>query len=296
MSWQSAVLSAALRRWVKPLSRREFDIARFRALYDKPYFPPPLPRGWRFRESSAPTGEWIERRDGDTGPVILYLHGGAYIYCTPRTLRPITVTLARQAGARLFAPKYRRAPEDPYPAALEDALAAYRHLLDLGIAPGRLVVAGDSAGGGLALALLLALKEAGEPLPAGAVLFCPWTDLAATGESLVANDARDPVIHGDAPARGARYYLNGASPTDPLASPLYGDLAGLPPLFIQVSDAEVLFDDSARVAAKAQAAGVAVDFRAWSGLPHVWHYFVIFLPEARAALREAAAFIRARSA
>jgi acetyl esterase/lipase len=189
-------------------------------------------------------------------------------------------------------PAYRLAPEHPFPAAVEDAVAAYRRLVALGTPPGRVVLGGDSAGAGLALATLLSLRDAGDALPAGAVLFSPWTDLAATGATLASNDRSDVTFHGAAVARGARLYLGDTPATHPLASPLYADLHGLPPLFIQASDSEVLLDDSTRFAAKATAAGVAVSFTQRHGLPHAWQLFAPVLPEARAAIAEAATFIR----
>ena len=272
------------------------NVAEARRLAARLATDPRLPPGWRIRAVTAPlAGEWIERvADAAAQPTrtLLYLHGGGYYFCSPATHRVITLGLALAAEARVFVPDYRLAPEHRFPAAVEDALAAYRGLLAAGVPAQRIVVAGDSAGGGLALALLLALRRAGDALPAAAVLFSPWTDLAATGESLVRNDRSDPMFHGRHVGEGALIYLGDTPATEPLASPLYGDLAGLPPLFIQASDSEVLLDDSTRLVEKARQAGVAVEFRAWHGLPHAWQFFANVLPEGRAALREAAAFIR----
>lgn len=293
MSWQNLVLKAMLRLRVKRGSDRPPDVAMARELARKTAMRVRLPQGWRIRPTSSPIkGEWVEREagGGDTR-VLLYLHGGGYYFCSPETHRSVTVSLASSADARVFAPDYRLAPEHRFPAAVEDAVAAYRHLIAM-VPASRIVIAGDSAGGGLALATLLSLRDAGDDPPAGAVLFSPWTDLAATGASIVGNDRSDVLFHGRRIAEAARIYLAGASPTDPLASPLYGDLTGLPPLFIQASDSEVLLDDSTRLVEKATAAGVAVAFRAWHNLPHVWQFFAPFLPEARAALADAAAFIR----
>ena len=236
--------------------------------------------------------EWIVPPEAATDRAILYLHGGGYFFCSPATHRPITLGMAAGADARVLAPRYRLAPEHRFPAAVEDATAAYRGLLATGTPAERIVIGGDSAGGGLALATLLSLREAGVALPAGAVLFSPWTDLAATGESLVTNDKSDVMFYGRGLGRGARLYLGDTPADHPLASPLYADLRGLPPLFIQASDSEVLLDDSVRLAAKAEAAGTTVRFKAWRRLPHVWQIFSPFLPEARAALAETAGFIR----
>lgn len=296
MSWQNFVLTLMLRWRVKRRSGGPPDVAEARRHVAKMATSPRVPAGWRLREATAPmAGDWIEPAAGaaaETARTLLYLHGGGYYFCSPATHRVITLGLATRAGARTFVPAYRLAPEHRFPAAVEDAVGAYRGLLAAGTPARRIVVAGDSAGGGLALALLLSLRQAGDPLPAGAVLFSPWTDLAATGASITRNDRSDPMFHGNRIAEGARIYLGDARPTEPLASPLYADLAGLPPLFIQASDSEVMLDDSTRLADKAAKAGVPVEFRAWHKLPHVWPFFASFLPEGRAALDEAAAFIR----
>ncbi|HUH85163.1 MAG TPA: alpha/beta hydrolase [Stellaceae bacterium] len=295
MSLQNFMLTLTLRRRVKRFADRPVNVPAARALAQKTAMKMPLPPSWRIRPATTPfQGEWIERQTGGDreNRTILYFHGGGYFFCSPETHRAITVNLATRAEARVFAPDYRLAPEHRFPAAVEDALASYRGIVAAGTPEERVVVGGDSAGGGLALALLLALREAKESLPAGAVLFSPWTDLAATGDSLRRNDRSDAMFRGHRIAGNARLYLGDTPPTHPLASPLYADLKGLPPLFIQASDSEVLLDDSIRLAEKATKAGVAVDFRAWHRLPHVWHYFAPMLPEGRAALAEAAAFIR----
>lgn len=297
MSWQNLVLSFFLRRRLKPALARDLDVAEVRDLASQPMWRPRAPRGWRIRDTADPlAGEWIERDSGVSdraaGRTLLYLHGGGYFFCSPETHRPITLRLAAEADARTFVPDYRLAPEHRFPAAVEDAVAAYRGIVAAGTPARRMVIAGDSAGGGLALATLLSLRDAGDPLPAGAVLFAPWTDLACTGASLAANEESDVLFHGDGIARAAPLYLGDTPATNPLASPLYADLGGLPPLLIQASDSEVLLDDSTRLAAKAAQAGVQVSFKTWPGLPHVWQLFAPFLPEARAALAEAAAFIR----
>lgn len=261
--------------------------------------PVELPSDWRIVPArSGLTGEWIEPADldmlDDPPPVVLYLHGGGYFFCSPRTHRPITIGLATHARSRVHVPDYRLAPEHPFPAAIEDALASYRTLLAHGVSPAQIVVAGDSAGGGLALALLVALRDAGDPLPAGAILYSPWTDLAATGQSLIDNDESDVMFRGAWMAYGATIYLgDSGTPVDhPLVSPLYADFTGLPPLHCYVSTSEVLRDDTLRMAERARAAGVSVSVEMGRRLPHVWPIFYPFLPEARIALKRSGEQIR----
>ena len=239
-------------------------------------------------------GEWVES-SSSADVVLLYLHGGGYFGCSAETHRPITVWFALH-GFRVFAPNYRLAPENPFPAAVDDAVAAYRGLLAGGHSPQRLVVAGDSAGGGLVLSLMLALRSADTPLPAAAALFSPWTDLAATGESIRTNVRHCAMFNGADIGPSARYYLGNADPRNPLASPLYADLTGLPPLLIHVGADECLRDDSTRVAEKARAAGVAVELKVWPVVPHAWQLAVQILPEARQSLQESSEFLRKHAA
>lgn len=278
MSWQNWVVSwLARNRIKKPTERLPFDPIATRVNAETRSMPMPvrLPPDWRIvRADGALPGEWIEPADsdslGDAPPVVFYLHGGGYFFCSPRTHRSITIGLAVHARARVFALDYRLAPEHPFPAAVLDALAGYRGLLAQRVAPSRIVVAGDSAGGGLSLALLVALRDAGDPLPAGAILYSPWTDLAATGASLVENDASDVMFRGAWMARGATLYLgdSGVPADHPLASPLYADFTGLPPLHCYVSTSEVLRDDTLRMAERARAA--AYPFRwNWAGGSHM---------------------------
>ncbi len=318
MSWQSAVVSWILKKQFRPETEKpHVNVERARIRTAERIWAPKVPAGWRLFEhygvDDAPLrGEWLEPAgkfgaapspaapapaDGTTAPdvgapmrTIFYLHGGGYYFCSPKSHRSVVFQLAQRSGARTFSLDYRLAPEHPFPAALDDALAAYRCLLADGIPPDSIVVAGDSAGGGLALALLLALRDAKDVLPAAALLFSPWTDLAATGSTLVTNDGADPMFRGAAIARAASLYLAGADPMHPYASPLYGDFSGLPPLMIQAGSTEVLLDDARRIAERAQAAGCVVEFEVWPKMPHVWQLFAPFIPEACRALDRAAAF------
>ncbi len=194
-------------------------------------FPRPRARGLSPDAIGGLSGEWAQSDNSGAG-TLLYLHGGGYFACSPQTHRSITGSYAIR-GFSVFSPDYRLAPEHPFPAALDDALAVYRAMLDR-VPANRLAIAGDSAGGGLALATLLAARDAGLPMPACALLFSPWTDLAGTGATVLTNAKRDSMLYGPKLVEGAALYLNGADPRNPLASPLYGDLAGLPPLLIQV--------------------------------------------------------------
>ncbi|SDB84720.1 alpha/beta hydrolase [Paraburkholderia lycopersici] len=297
MSWQSRLICGFLRRTFLPQTRKSIDVARVRMLTARRIWTPGVPGGWRLREqydaSDAPLrGEWLIHERSPARCTVLYLHGGGYYFCSPRSQRAISFGLGERAGADVFSLDYRLAPEHPFPAALDDALAAYRHLLASGTRADAIVFGGDSAGGGLALATLVALRDAGDPLPAGAVLFSPWTDLAATGASMRENDGRDPMFSGEVFARIAPLYLGTASATDPYASPLYADFRGLPPLSLFVGSTEMLLDDTRRVAERASAAGVAVECEIARGLPHIWPIYAPFMPEARRTLDAAARFVR----
>jgi epsilon-lactone hydrolase len=222
---------------------------------------------------------------------VLYLHGGAYVLGSPAIYRDFTWRIARAARARLLCIDYRLAPEHPFPAALEDAVRAYRWLLEDGADPRHIAVMGDSAGGGLTLATLLKLRDDGVPLPAAAVVLSPWTDLALTGETLRTKAAVEPMISDPGLPIAAKGYLAGADPRDPYASPLYGDPAGLPPTLILVGTDEVLLDDSLRMAERMRTAGCEVEAEVWPGMFHVWPMMARVLPEARAGIARVGAFL-----
>ena len=236
-------------------------------------------------------GEWIKPKHADEG-VILYLHGGGYISCSAATHRPITAALARLSNLRVFALDYRLAPEFRFPAAIDDAMAGYQWLIEHGISERTISLAGDSAGGGLVLALLLRARDSGLPLPACGVCFSAWTDLAATGESIRTNDGRCAMFRTENIAEFAAAYLGGKSPWDPYASPLHADLHGLPPLLLQVASTELLLDDSRRVHEKIQQAGGVSKLEIYNDLFHGWQMTDGIVPEARASLSTAATFIR----
>ena len=292
-SWQAHALTQFLKFQFKRKMRPGADIAQVRATMET--FKHKVPAGVVAELSSigGVAGEWL-RPAQPTDATLLYLHGGAYFACSSATHRPITAGFARR-GLQVFAANYRLAPEHLFPAAVDDAVAAYRGLIASGIPASRLTLAGDSAGGGLALATLLSLRDAGDPLPAAAVLFSPWTDLAATGASIAANGRRDAMFSGQGADQAGRVYLGGADPRDPLASPLYAELHGLPPLLIHTGSYEILLDDSIRVVERARQAGTDVQFQTWPVVPHVWQLFQ-FLPEARQSMDEAGRFLREATA
>jgi epsilon-lactone hydrolase len=223
---------------------------------------------------------------------ILYLHGGGYVGGSPGLYRDLTWRLAALGRARVLCIDYRLAPEHPFPAALDDTVAAYRWLLAQGIDPCRMAVMGDSAGGGLVFAALLRLRDEGVALPAAAVVVSPWTDLALTGESFRLNAAIDPLMPVELAPRVVALYLAGADPRDPYASPLYGDPAGLPPTLILVGGDDALRDDGVRMADKMRAAGCRVEIEVWPHMWHVWHMLMRVMPEAKAAIARIADFMQ----
>ncbi|GGO26441.1 alpha/beta hydrolase [Microbispora rosea subsp. aerata] len=225
---------------------------------------------------------------------LLHFHGGGYILGSPGTHAGFTAQLARRAGLRATSLDYRLAPEHPFPAAVDDGLAAYRALLDAGVRPEELVLAGDSAGGGLVVATLVAARDAGLPQPAGAVVFSPWVDLTLGGESMRTKKDADPIFTPEAIRAYVAPYLGGQDPAHPLASPVFADLRGLPPLLVQAGSNELLLDDAVRLAGRAAADEVDVTLRVWPRVPHVFQVHFGSLDEADEALDEAALFLSAR--
>jgi monoterpene epsilon-lactone hydrolase len=254
----------------------------------------PLPADTRVEHVMAGSvpGEWVSSPDADPANVILCLHGGGYTMGSSKATHVPASWFSIAAKSRVLVIDYRLAPEHPFPAALEDAIAAYRWLLDQGIPGRRIVIIGLSAGGGLALSLLVSLRDAGIPLPAGAVLISPWTDLVGTGSSVVTLAGKDPWLTDAMNKYHAALYAGGKDLHHPLISPVYADFHGLPPLLIHVGSDEIMLDDSQRVADKAKAAGVAVTLEIWEGMWHVWHAFATRLPEAQQAIDRIGEFIR----
>ena len=247
-------------------------------------------------DAGGVSAEWSAADGADQNKVILYVHGGGYVMGSAGSHRDMTGRLSQAAGARVLSLNYRLAPEHPFPAPVDDAVAAYRWLLGQGIQAANIAIAGDSAGGGLALAALIAIRDAGEPLPAAGIGISPWVDMEGTGESMTTRAAVDPVVQKEGLLGMAKLYLGGADPKDPLAAPLHANLAGLPPLLIQVGDAETLLDDATRITERAQKADVDVTLKIWDEMPHVWHLFAPILPEGQQAIEEIGAFFKERTA
>lgn len=263
------------------------DVGRIRAVLNGATFPDPPGVRYEAGRLGGVPGEWVRPASGH-GARLLYLHGGGFVACSAKTHRPVTGGLARR-GLTLFVPDYRLAPEHPFPAPLEDALAAWTAFA----AEGPAVIAGDSAGGNLALLVLLAARDRGLPMPRAAALFSPAADLAKTDGSRITNARRDAMFDPVSVARLLPLYLGGGTdPADPAVSPLRADLAGLPPLLFHVGEREILRDDSVLMAEKARAAGVEARAEIFPVVPHVWQFAHSFVPEARRSLDEAAAFLK----
>jgi epsilon-lactone hydrolase len=276
----------------QPTAPLETRRAQYEALMSRGHLPPNV----QVQAVTAGTrpAEWVSAAGAASEKVLLYLHGGGYQLGSCQAYRLLAATLSQVIGWRLLVLDYRLAPEHPFPAAVEDATAAYSWLLATGIKPEQIMLAGDSAGGGLALATLISLRDAGAALPAGALLFSPWTDLALTGTSWQANEEQDFLVSRAFSLEQRQAYLGERDPRTPLASPLYADLRGLPPLLIQVGSEEVLLDDATRLAERARAAGVKVTLHIAEGMWHVWHMTaaVRLFPEGKAAFDQIADFVQ----
>jgi acetyl esterase/lipase len=285
-----------LLRWIldrrRSLVRWDAPVESFRAMMARQerHFRPPRDVAIRPATVGGVPCEWLTPPGADDRAVILYLHGGAWTLGWTAIHRRMVAHLARAAGCRVLAVDYRLAPEHPFPAALDDCLAAYRALRADGTPPGSIVVAGDSAGGTLALGVLIALRDAGEPPPAAAACIGAATDLAGTGATF--ETARDPIVTPAFVRRMRALYIGAHDIRSPLISPLYADLRGLPPLLIQAGGDEMLLSDSERLAEAARAAGVDATLEIWPRMWHVWHLFAPTLPEARRAIAAVAAFAR----
>lgn len=237
---------------------------------------------------------WLIPDDADEGNVVLYLHGGAYVIGSIASHRDIASQIAAAARSRVLLVDYRLAPENRFPAAVEDAVTSYRWLLSQGYAPEKIVMAGDSAGGGLTVAAMVSLRDSGDPMPAAAMLLSPWTDLEVTGESVRTVAWKDPMINAGSLRKDAAMYLGETDARNPLASPIYANLEGLPPVYIQVGTAEILLDDARRLAERARADDVTVELDVWEGMFHVWQFFSPIIPESKRAVQALGEYARGK--
>ncbi len=271
------------------------DLMTIRKMMSRaPAYPKPADITWEPVDASGVPAEWVTPDDHVPGRALVYFHGGGYATGTLDSARALFSHLARAARARLLAVDYRLAPEHAFPAAVHDAVTAYRFAVSAGHAPEHIALIGDSSGGGLALNALVALRDLGDPLPGAAVCLSPWTDLTLSGASLQANRESDPMVSATTLALMADAYLGDADRRSPTASPLFADLAGLPPLLLQVGTGELLLDDATRFAERAEVAGVDVTLELWEDVFHVWHSFADLLPEARDAIAQIGTYLDQR--
>lgn len=298
LSWQGRAINRLAKGAVKPvISRLRFSrrFMKFSQLgFDTVTLALPVPSDVHIARAQVGgvPGEWlITGRRVRSNRVVLYFHGGAYFFGSPRSHRAVTWRLSHYCRAKVLALDYRQPPDWSYPAPLEDAVRAYRALLDMGYSSDHIVLAGDSAGGNLALVTLLRLRELGLPMPSSAVLISPWGDLTCSGDSMRDNAEKDPLIPLPALNLVSASYSRGYDPASPMISPVFADFTGLPPLLVQVGSTELLYSDSVRISQQAERAGVACQLQVWEQMPHVFHALAAWLPEARHALQEIGAFV-----
>ena len=296
-SWQSAWF-ARVSRMARPRTiGLEGDIEELRRQYS--YLTDrfgPIPQGATFEPSQVGPvkGEWIRMGDTTTHRLILYFHGGGYVSGSPETHRPLIARLCQAAHAIAFAPSYRLAPEFAFPAGLRDGIDAYRYLLQRKISPSSIVLAGDAAGGGLAFACLLAIRNAGLPMPAACAAMSPWADLSLSGWSMLQNARNDAALSWELLFVSARHYLKKTSPTDPYVSPVFAGFHDFPPIMVHAGSLEILRDDASRIGERAAEAGVPVSVEIYDGMQHVFQASP-YVPEARVSLNRIGQFIRART-
>jgi epsilon-lactone hydrolase len=298
LSWQARLLNGFFRFTMKRHGRKPLNVERLRNMTrNPPKSALSVPAGFKVESLQSDQGLNFEvadlstPRSGPASSIVLYLHGGGYIFGSPQTHRQVLIAMAEAFRAPAYGLDYRLAPEHPFPAAVEDAAKAYRWLLDRH-PEAAIVLAGDSAGAGLAIATALGVRDSGLPPPKAIVGFSPYTDLAVTGTSVESNAKSCAMFTPRGVREAAALYLAGADARDPRASPLYGDFSGLPPMLLFASHHEILRDDTLRLADRAAAAGVKVELIVRERLPHVWPVFVTLLPEARDAFATVRAFAR----
>lgn len=294
MSVRAFLSRLAIRAAVKKAGDRELPPQVIRKAFEKRAKILPRPPFFVERQEEELGGvpcTWFRADASDHG-VILYFHGGGYVVGSPNTHSNLISYLAKSSGAAVLAADYRLAPEHPCPAAVDDAMAVYTQLLDRGVNPAHIAVGGDSAGGGLTLALTARLLAEQKPLPACLMLYSPWTDLGLSGDAYTTNRKKDCLLNHKEISRFAGFYLNGRPGDDPTASPLFADLKGCPPTLIQVSNTEMLYTDATRLKEKLEETGTPVTYEVWRNMSHVWQYLVGRVPEARKAIRKSADYVR----
>lgn len=296
-SWQSAFF-ARVSRMARPRAVGvEGDVEELRRQYNylfERFGPIPAEAVFEPAQIGPIRGEWVRPSELQSHRLILYFHGGGYVAGSPETHRALVARLCLSAQATAFVPAYRLAPEFAYPAGLRDGIDAYRYLIQRGVAATSIVLAGDDAGGGLAFALLLAIRNAGLPMPAGCVAMSPWADLSLTGWSVLQNEKNDAALSWGLLFVAARHYLRKSSPADPYASPVFANFRDFPPIMVHAGSNEILRDDASRIGERAAEAGVSVSVEIYDGMQHVFQASP-YVPESRASLGRLGKFIRART-
>ncbi len=298
ISWQARLLKSIFRiQHTFSRSSGEVDLKKERAELEKlgSMFKPLTPIECVKEIANGVPVEWITTPDSQTQRVVFYIHGGSFVSGSINSHRSLAADIAHAARARSLIIDYRLAPEHPFPAVLEDAVAAYQWLIANHTAPQHITITGDSAGGGLTIALLVKLRDLGQPMPAAAVCLSPMTDHTYSGDTWGTNARTDIVIYPKKEREFTRMYLGGADPHEPLVSPHFAELKGLPPLLIQVGSHEVLLSDSRRLAEKARSVGVDVTLDEWEEMQHVWQFAASFIPESRKAIARIGEFIQQKS-
>ncbi len=291
-SLRSQIVAPIMRMTMKKKLGKSGDPAKEREFLDKMSgMTSRRPQG-KYDVVGGVCGEWQQASLGSADNVILYLHGGAFVIGSPVSHRDMVGAIADAAQARAFIVDYRLAPETPFPGAVDDAVAAYKGLLANGEKAEKIIIAGDSAGGGLTMSTLVALRDEGIDLPAGAVCISPWADLTFTGDSMIVKDKVDAMLGRGSLSWFADQYLAGQDAAQPLASPIFADLEGLPPILIQVGSNEVLLDDAVRLNKALKKAGGDVNLEVWDGQMHVWHLMSAIVPEGKHAINVIGTFVK----
>ncbi len=293
MSIRASLVSWVMRHTVKKRMATFDDPADVRQQGGMPGAKLPQDVSVETVQAGSVGAEWVVPQGAAIGAALLYLHGGGYVFGGPDSHRGIAWRLARETGLRVLLVDYRLAPEHPYPAALEDATESYRWLLEQGYTGDRIIIAGDSAGGGLSVALMVNAKSVGLPMPKSAVLMSPWVDLAMTGSSMQTCAEQDAMLSPQAIGKFASLYLQGADPKSPLASPLFADLSGLPPTCVMVGSHEVLRSDAETLVERLEQAGSQAQLTVWPNMPHVFPVLAGIIPEGKQAIVEMGDFVRA---